>query len=380
MKELEVPLVIQEHTKIKHALLKQYISPWMNILFSTQKKYKHPQVLIYIDGFSGPGVYYTDEKRDKECNGSPLIVAETANKYIEQNESRKILIYCIDINKVCTDTLKEKIKEFNKYDQKWEVYNANFESKIFDILSDIQDSKLSGFPMFIFIDPYGYSSYPIKVLKEILFHPRTELFINFMIYDIIRFCKEKQFESILTEQFGDEEYKKIDITSNPDDKQIYLKNLYCQNLKKYANAGYVMPFRVNTPDQGERPRYYLIHVSKHIRALKVMKDSMFKMSQKDYSFEAIGINTAQMSLFDDPEKISLEENLKEYCRSVFPKSLEYTHIEDWAYVNTNGVAKTIKKALLKLEADNLIEISRKPRQQSNTVTKGAIIRSVKDEE
>ncbi|MBN2322228.1 MAG: three-Cys-motif partner protein TcmP [Spirochaetes bacterium] len=375
---MEVPWVIQEHTKVKHELLKQYISPWMNILFRTQKKFRYPQVLIYIDGFSGPGIYYTDEKRDSLCNGSPLIVAEIANTYIEQDKSRKILMYCIDIEKKCTDILKERLKKSNQYDQKWEVYEADFERKIFEIISDIEGKKLVGAPMFIFIDPIGYSGYQIGILKDLLSNPRTELFINFMIYDIVRFCETKQFESLLTKQFGDEEYKKIDTTSNPETKQLYLKNLYCQNLRKYANAEYVMPFRVNTPDQGQRPRYYLIHVSKNIKALKVMKNSMSKISQADYSFEAIGINTLQMSLFNDPEKISIEEKLKEYCRSAFPKPLEYTHIEDWAYVNTNGVAKTIKDSLKILEEKGIIEIRRKKGQRANTVTDGALIRFSKD--
>jgi len=69
---MKVPWVIQEHTKIKHELLKQYISPWMAILFSTQENYNVQELLIYIDGFSDPGIYYTKMRKKMKPVMVPL--------------------------------------------------------------------------------------------------------------------------------------------------------------------------------------------------------------------------------------------------------------------------------------------------------------------
>lgn len=95
----EIPWVIQDPAKIKHKLLKDYISPWMHILFQNQEKYGYPEILLYFDGFSGPGIYYEDDTKASTCPGSPLIVADIANKYIEEKTSRKIFIICMDKEK-----------------------------------------------------------------------------------------------------------------------------------------------------------------------------------------------------------------------------------------------------------------------------------------
>jgi len=156
----KLPEVIKEQTKIKHKLLEKYIGPWMTILFRNQKNLNLPEILVYIDGFSGPGIYYTDDTKKRKCYGSPLIVAHKANKFIGDNSSRNIYIYCIDNNKECTDLLKKELEKINIYKQKWEVYYGKFQDNIFHILNKIKINGLTNFPMFIFIDPFGYTGYP----------------------------------------------------------------------------------------------------------------------------------------------------------------------------------------------------------------------------
>jgi len=137
-----------------------------------------------------------------------------------------------------------------------------------------------------------------------------------------------------------------------------------------------MPFRVNTPSQGTRPRYFLIHASKAIRALKTMKNNMAKVSDAPYRFEAIGLVSGQMSLFENPDKVTLRERIEELCRNA-KGWVDYDEIEDWAYANTTGVAKTIKEALIELEHDGKVSIKRQPGQRKNTVVSGARIRADK---
>jgi three-Cys-motif partner protein len=369
---MEIPWVIEEQTKVKHQLLKNYINPWMAILFSQQEKYKFPQKLLYFDGFSGPGIYFEDDKKGTTCFGSPLIVADIANKYIEANLKREIIIICVDKEKKCVDMLSHKLKEINTHNQYWVAYHAEFDEAVNILLEQIEKKKLNTPPMFFFIDPFGYSRFPIKTLKRVLEYPLAELFINFMIYDIVRFCEEIQFKAKMAELFGCKEFSNVNACQNSEEKQSYLINLYCKQLRELAGASHIMPFRVNTPSQGTRPKYYLIHASKNIKALRVMKDNMSKISGSPYSFEAIGISP-QISLFEDPNKISLRDRIKKYCKDKYPSTIDYTDIEEWAYANTNGVSKTIKEALLALEKEELIKVERKSGQRITTVTEGAKI-------
>jgi len=370
---MKIPWVIKEQTKVKHELLRQYIDPWMIILFNNQAKYKKQELLLYFDGFSGPGVYYSDNTKMVTCPGSPIIVAEIANKHIMDKPSRKVTMFCIDNDKACVDMLGQELSKLNVYHQQWEVHHSEFDEKIHEILDEIKNGRLYDQPMFFFIDPFGYTGYPMNTLKRVLKYPRVELFINFMIYDIIRFCEQGKFESKLIDQFGNDEFKKVRIIRNPEEKQAYIINLYCQSLKKIGSADYVMPFRVNTLGPKSRPRYYLIHVSKNLKALKVMKDTMGRISDVSYRFEAVGVKTDQMSLFEDPGKIGLKERINNFCISQYPIDVDYNVIEDWAYANTDGISGTIKEALISLEKGKKLKINRKYGQHLNTVTSGARI-------
>jgi three-Cys-motif partner protein len=73
---MEIPWVIDEHTRVKHELLKNYIGTWMAIMFSQQVKIRMKPQLLFLDGFAGPGIYYEDDTKSLTCKGSPLIVGD----------------------------------------------------------------------------------------------------------------------------------------------------------------------------------------------------------------------------------------------------------------------------------------------------------------
>lgn len=369
--------MIEEHTRVKHELLRQYIPTWMKILFWNNKNYNLPQYLTYFDGFCGPGVYYCDNSKSENCDGSPVIVAKIANDLINDDKQRKVTMFCIDKNKRCVESLQNILAPINFHNQFWEVYQGDFEHTINSLLDVIEQSPAKKYPMFFFVDPFGYSGFSMQTLKRILSYPRSELFINFMVYDVVRFWEQDHAEQAMLELFGSEEYKDVDKAQNPEQRQMFFINLYSKNLKHIAQAQYVMPFRVNTPGQGDRPRYYLIHASRHIKALKVMKDGMARVSDVKYRFEAIGVNSSQMSLFEDPEKINLRNRIMSLIQEW--KQVGYDTLEEWGYANTNGISGTIKEVLTQLENSGLVGIQRKPRQRKNTVTIGATITFIKGE-
>jgi len=287
-------------------------------------------------------------------------------------------MHCLDKEHQCIEVLRSNLEPLNKFNQNWETYENEFDKKIHDILDEIESIGHDDHPMFYFIDPFGYSGFPMKTIKRILEYPRSELFINFMVHDINRFCEQELFKNQFIDLFGSEKFLDVNLSRNPEERQSFLLNLYCENIYSLTEAKFIMRFRINTPGKGTRPRYYLIHVSKNLKALKVMKDQMSKVSEVDYRFEAIGMDTQQMSLFDDPEKLKMIDQISFFCESHFPKNIEYGEIEDWAYVNTNGVSKTIKETLLQLEEEDKIHVERQPSQRKSTVTKGASIRSSKN--
>lgn len=228
--------------------------------------------------------------------------------------------------------------------------------------------------MFFFVDPFGYSGYPLELLKRIIQYPRSEIFINFMVYDLVRFCEDNTKEAVLVEQFGCDAFKKIGEYPTPEEKQAFLLKLYTEHsLGNLAGAEFIMPFRINTPGQGTRPRYYMIHVSKNYVALKLMKDRMAKISDSEYEFHAIGIKPAMQDFFIDSEEVKLQKKLLIFIKTSSGSKNIYENIEAWAYINTCGVSKTIKYSIVELEKSKKLKVNRKPRQRTNTVNDGAVI-------
>jgi three-Cys-motif partner protein len=369
-----IPWVIQEQTKIKHILLKKYIDPWMKILLQSQHNFNKSEMLIYFDGFSGPGLYWKDERKIIKCLGSPLIVANIAKKYLAGNSNRKIMIFCVDRDLDSVKILDFYLNRFNyKYHQNWKVIHNEFDTTVNSLLDKFEKSNFSNPPIFFFIDPFGYSGFPMATLKRILQYPQVELFINFMISDINRRIPDKQFEKNFLELFGTDEFKAASSLIKPEDRISFLKNLYCRQLTCAAGAKFVMPFRINTPEQSGRAKYFLIHVSNNYTAFKLMKDIMAKHSHQQFNFEAIGVIGNQESLFEEPEKITLREKILHLIKQSPRPNCEYSTIEKWAYVNTCGCEKTVKDVLIDLEKCERIKIDRRPRQRKNTVTDGALI-------
>ena len=321
----EIPWIIENHTKIKHQLLNDYLGAWMPIMYSQQSRLCKEKKLVYVDGFAGPGEYWGDGKKSFKVNGSPLIAAEKANKYIDEDKTRKFLIVAIDHDKRCVENLKLLLQRVNRHNQPWQVLHSTFEQgidKLFDYLA-INNANIA--PCFFFIDPFGYSGFTMETIKRILKQPRTELFINFMHYDINRFLETDHSQTDLQALFGCEEYKNA-ANLNSDKKMSYLIDLYCKKIKEKTDEVYIIPFRMNTPGQGRRPRYFLVHVSQHIKALKEMKNSMAKVSTQSFRFEAIGISPyRQLDLFEPADEEVLKNKIFELVNRYKNKKILYEH-------------------------------------------------------
>ena len=368
----EIPWVIEEHTKVKHQLLEEYVTVWMAIMFSQQVRLSRKQKLVYVDGFAGPGVYWADETKSDKIPGSPIIIANKANEFIEKDNTREVFILGIDSDDRCTKSLQDLLTQINRFKQDWSAAQGTFEEAINNIFDYLEQSAQNIAPAFFFIDPFGYSGFCMDTLSRILKHPRTELFINLNVYDIIRFLETEHATQCLLNLFGTDQYKSA-ANFQGDNKVSFLMDLYCRQLKILGNGLFVQPFRVNTPSQGTRPRYFLIHVSQNIKALKEMKNAMRKSSTQPFRFEAIGLDpNRQMDFFELSGEAVLKNKIYEYLLSSKQK-VSFSSIEDWAYQTTNGIRKDIQSAIMTLENENKVRIVRQPRQRINTVVDGAMI-------
>ncbi len=178
--------------------------------------------------------------------------------------------------------------------------------------------------------------------------------------------------------FETDAYKRhITECHTPEQRVNFITTLYRQQLLTTAKAKYALGFRVNTPAQGERARYFLFHASNNTKALKEMKNAMARVSEREFSFEAIGVGPEeQLDLFVDKPEAQIKTAILDHLKMSPRSQTEYSQLEDWAYERTAGIARHIKTALIELESEGKVEIERKPRQRKNTVTEGALVKFV----
>ena len=323
--------VYREHTSVKHAILKDYLNAWVPILSSWNKR------ICYIDGFCGPGSY---EARGSIYNGSPIIALKVAKEFSGKAE---LVCIFIDKNKDYCEALGYRIHELG-LEGKYYIEHAEFE----EVITALLDKVANLVPAFCFIDPFGYSGLPLRVIERFLQRPATEAFINFMYEPISRFITVKAQHPYMDELFGTRKWRYVlGHDFQQDEREIFVRDLYHQQLKTCAK--YVWPFQLKDPVRG-RTIYYLFHCTNHRKGIKVMKEVMYRAGTNGtYSYQ--GKESSQMSLFSaEPSIKELDESLLDKfagSKVTFNEIIDSTL--DWPFIE-----KHYREVLNKLNGQELI--------------------------
>jgi three-Cys-motif partner protein len=247
------------------------LKAWFPILGKYHKR------ILYIDGFAGPGIYSKGEK------GSPLIALDIARNHIIKMESEIVFIFIEADNERCNklkDILNEKDIPKNF---KTSIYCDKFDSKLTEMLAEVEEQAIKIAPAFVFIDPFGYSQTPFSMVKKIMQNERCEVLITF-VYDYInRFIGEQDRQEAFDKLFGIPDWRKVHEIANPDQRKQFLHDLYLSQLKNVAKVKYVRSFEmINTFGHTE---YFLFFGTNHIEGLKQMKAAMWKVDETgEYQF------------------------------------------------------------------------------------------------
>ncbi|HDQ05936.1 MAG TPA: three-Cys-motif partner protein TcmP [Candidatus Bathyarchaeota archaeon] len=259
---------LDPHTKAKHEILENYLKAWFPILSRWSGR------IIYLDGFAGPGVYEGEE------DGSPIIALKTAHEHTLQHILKEIVFLFIEKEKDRADKLKEVINErFSDLPKNLscQVICQEFAPALERVLYEIDKHDAQLAPTFAFLDPFGFSGFPMQLIGRLMKHKKCEVLITFMVSFINRFTDDLR-ESVLTELFATEEWKKVRDITNPEQRRRFLLELYKTQLIHVGGAEYVRSFEmVNRYNQ---PIYYLVYGTKHPLGLKVMKDAMWRVDNR----------------------------------------------------------------------------------------------------
>lgn len=343
---------IEPHTRAKHEILQNYLKAWFPILSKWSGR------IIYLDGFAGPGVYSGGEF------GSPVIALKTAVEHKLRERFKEIVFFFIEKDsrraKVLTEVLRKQFPSLPS-NMKYIVKGAEFAPTLEQVLNEIEkrDAKLA--PTFAFLDPFGFSGLPMKLIGRMMSYDKCEILVTFMVGFVNRFNDEFR-EDALNELFATDEWKKIRQIMDPEKRIRFLLDLYEKQLKDVGGARHVISFEMI--GHHNQPIYYAVYGTKHWRGLEVMKEAMCKVDRrKTYRFSDL-TDVNQTYLLDYGVEEKWVPEVAELVYNRFKgKMVNESVIHEFVVTNTRYIyRKSILEYLERAHPPKILNVSSRKRK------------------
>jgi three-Cys-motif partner protein len=319
------------HTFSKHAILRHYLAAWFPIIS------RYNQRIVYYDGFAGPGRYAGGEE------GSPLIALNVAKTHSAKLNAELVFIF-VESRKDRYKHLENEIEAMEMPSNfKCYIQKNEFEVALRETLDDLDKRELQIAPTFAFIDPFGITGLPFKLIERLLMREKCETFITFMNNAIKRFVTElpDQVNSLIGQKNASKEIAEF---SSERERVICARELYQKSLQSVAK--FVRFFEMK--DLQNRTIYDLFFATNHPSGHVKMKEAMWKIDQSgEYSFSD-GVNPDQATLFSPEPGRDFAKVLWSYFRG---RTVSSCDIMTYTNDKTAYLEKHAKAALKLLEAE-----------------------------
>jgi three-Cys-motif partner protein len=352
---------IDRHTQAKHEILRRYLEAWFPILI------QHFQSARIVDGFAGPGEYKGGQ------SGSPLIALDVLLKHPSKAVYDATYKGSTELIFIEQDGRRSKYLQQRVLEQRQElacapnlqthIITGTFVIEMEKILHVMQMQQREGktVPTFVFIDPFGYSHTPLKLIKDILSFPSCEVLITVMAEEINRFLgvdyrtKEQHYDDL----FGTDEWRQImKETTNPRDRMSRQHDLYLHQLLKTGKARYVRSFCMR--NNHNATDYFLFFATNSLKGLGEMKRAMWKVDATGaFEFSDFS-NPYQPLLLNEPNNADLQQLLSNQFKG---QTVSIETIEEYVLADTPYF--TYKDAALKP-----MELAIPPQIQGQSTTQG----------
>lgn len=347
----DVTWPIEAHTVAKHKLLESYLGAWLPILASWN------QGLNYIDGFAGPGEYVGGDE------GSPVIALRTATGHKVKLKSEISFLF-IENNQARAEQLRSLLaSRFVNLPPGWQyrVEAESFDRSVTTILDDFDKRGEKLAPTLVFVDPFGFTEFPMATLQRILATRHCEIFVTFMSGFVSRFLEPERAEA-LGALFGCSDWTSArNLTGH--ERVDYLVRLYERQLRAAAPKAYAKSFEI--ADTNDRSLYHLVFATTSLRGLEVMKEAMYRLDRTgSYRFsDYLGLD--QKTLLDyaggDLAPWALVASSRMW-KAFGGRTIGEQVTHDWTIESTPYVYR--KKSILRIleESGAIVQVTRRRRR------------------
>lgn len=255
-----------EQSRVKAEIVHKYFAQWSKVMISnikTKGSYFGTNKLVYLDLYSGPGVYDGGE------DSTPLLILKEA--LFSQQELQQYL-YC-----VFNDSDEENIGKLRKAISELDLQGFKYQPQCYieEVDQSIVDTFARGAlpPTLLFADPFGYKGLSLDLVNSILKDFGSECIFFFNYNRVQAAIHNSKVKHHMLWLFGNEErLQRLQALPNGSAKeQKILDELYAALTEKHAR--YYCAFRF--PDQEKsHTSHYLIYVTKHELGFKIMNSVM----------------------------------------------------------------------------------------------------------
>jgi three-Cys-motif partner protein len=256
---IEIPAGYEgrEHAFVKHMVLREYLERLFYIVGYSLDVLKLNEI-VYVDCFAGPW-----QDSSAELDGSSVGIAiekmlKTRLGLLKKQKVVKFRGIFIERDPEAFERLKSFLSRKSS-DHKIELTALNGEFQ--DLRSEILDRCPSNAFAFFFIDPLGWKTVGVEVLRPLLLRRNSEYLVNFMFDFVNRFTQQEGLSEQIYDLFG-----KIPEPDGVPNRARYLVNLYSANLRSILKTVNRDAYSANIPvlDRSkDRVKYHLVYLTSH---------------------------------------------------------------------------------------------------------------------
>lgn len=359
-----------EQSAVKAHIVSSYFSAWARVI----QKWNTP--MAYFDLFCGPGKYENDKP------SAPLLIVQKTLADPALLSRMNFVFNDKDPNNIAM--LKQaiaQIDENSKLKGRIQYYNETVERDFYNRL------KIpANMPVLSFVDPFGYKGLTMNLINRLINNSGSDC-IFFFNYNRINMAlsSNTKFDEHLKCLFGDTrttELKKQLAHQPPERREPIVLNSLIDALRE-NKSNYVLPFKFYSTEM-LRTSHFIIFVTKHPVACKIMKQIMYSNSAKDsddvatFSFEDsrnFGAGFEQLTIFDRPIQSLKDDIVREYAGKTISVGMVCNKID--CDFSSHFVSKNVKDVLKQLEIEGKISVieGRKQKYRSGKLNMpdGAVI-------
>jgi three-Cys-motif partner protein len=242
------PYFGREQTRAKHFILKHYLQAlaFKVLTFSD---------VAYVDGFSGPWETKTNTFED-----SSFMIALSVLRDAQSNsrERRRVRCFFSESDAEAFTQLAAAVAPFHKPDEGFEIktYCGRFEDAVSEISKFVGDSFA-----LIFIDPTGWTGYPLERIKSLFMPRKCEVLINFMYDFVNRFANSDDQDTIdsLNPILGGPGWR--DRLDPRLSRGLAVEKLFRGALKSAGKFSFVVSTKIDK-STADRPHFFIAYGTK----------------------------------------------------------------------------------------------------------------------